>query len=79
MESGKGRVRADCPSTLHVVRQRALRIDDVGGHGEGMNIENADRFVIAQEMNPTLPGVGLVRLLSEGKGLAYLWFTYGIC
>jgi hypothetical protein len=79
MESGKGRGRADCPSALHVVRQRALRIDGVGGHVEGMNIENADQFVVAQEMNPTLPCMVLIRLLSKKKGLTYLWFTYGIC
>ena len=79
MESEKGRARADCPSALHVVRQRALRIDGVGGHGEGMNIENADQFVVAQDMNPTLPVAGLVRLLSERQAPAYLWFTYGIC
>jgi hypothetical protein len=79
MESGKGRVSADCPSALYVVRQRALRIDGVGGHAEGMNIENADQFVVAQEMNPMLPCMGSVRLLSKKKGLPYLWFTYGIC
>jgi hypothetical protein len=43
-----------------------------------MNKENADRSVVAPEMNPTMPGVRLVRLLSGNKSPAYLWFTYGI-
>ena len=79
MESGKGRVRVGCPSALHGVRQRVLRIDGVDSHGQGMNIENADRFVVEQEMNPTFPDAGLVRSLSEKECPAYLWFTYGIC
>jgi hypothetical protein len=79
MESGKERVRADCPSALHVVQQRVLQIDGVDSHGQGMNIENADQFVVAQEMNPTFPDVGVVRSLSEKECPTYLWFTYGIC
>ena len=79
MESGKGRVGAGCPSALRVVQQRVLRIDGADSHGQGMNIENADQFVVVQEMNPTFPDAGLVRLLSEKECPAYLWFTYGIC
>ena len=77
-ESGKGRARADYPSVLHVVHQRELQIDDVGGPEEGVNVESADQSVAAQEMIPTMPWVRLVRLLHEGKNLPYLWFTYGV-
>ena len=60
-ECGKGRVRADYPSALHATHQRDLRIDDVGGPGEGVNVENADQSAAAREMIPTMPWVRPVR------------------
>ena len=58
---GKGRVRVDYPSALHAVHQRELQIDDVGGPGEGVNVENVDQSAAAQEMTPTMPWVRMVR------------------
>jgi hypothetical protein len=54
-KSGNGRAHADCPGALNVVHQRALRIDGVGDPGEAVNVENADRSPVAQEMTPTMP------------------------
>ena len=53
-ESGKGRAHADCPSALHAIHQRALRIDGVGNPGVVVNVENVDRSPAAQEMTPTM-------------------------